>query len=323
VGRAQREAPAGGGRRSGFGRVARLAAAIAGVALLTTGCSVDEVLRFGWPVGVTPQAESMREFWTWSAVAALVVGAITWGAMFWAIIFHRKRAADSEPPRQTQYNLPVEVAFTVIPTIIVAVLFGFTVNVQNYVDDNVPAPDLAVDIEAFQWNWEFRYPGTQDPTGAPISTLGTSDVIPILVLPTERRIEFSQHSNDVIHSFWVIDFLFKRDVFPLPEVNDQDYIWQIDRIDREGAFVGRCAELCGTYHAFMNFEVRALRPALFDEWLRLRGTTNPVTGAPYTTGEALQQLGCGELCSPQAITTYPFATDRVQRSASQPVTTGS
>ena len=166
-------------------------------------------------------------------------------------------------------------------------------------------------------------PSSQTDRLVSVTVPGTSEVVPILVLPTERRIEFSQHSNDVIHSFWVIDFLFKRDVFPLPDLNDQDYIWQIDRIDREGAFVGRCAELCGTYHAFMNFEVRALRPALFDEWLRLRGTTNPVTGSPYTTGEALQQLGCGELCAPQAITTYPFTTDRVQRSASQPVTTGS
>ena len=80
----------------------------------------------------------MREFWTWSCIAALVVGVITWGAMFWAMIFHRKRAGDSDvPPRQTQYNLPVEIIFTVVPTIIVAVLFAFTVQVQNYVDGRV------------------------------------------------------------------------------------------------------------------------------------------------------------------------------------------
>ena len=118
-------------------------------------------------------------------------------------------------------------------------------------------------------------------------------------------------------------FLFKRDVFPMPEVNDQDNVWQIDSIDREGAFVGRCAELCGTYHAMMNFEVRAISPALFDQWLGLRQQVNPASGAPYTAGEALQQLGCGQLCTPEAYTTYPFNTDRTQRSASQPVTSGS
>ncbi len=117
-----------------------------------------------------------------------------------------------------------------------------------------------------------------------MSTLGSSDTIPLLVLPTERRIEFTQASNDVIHSFFVPEFLFKRDVFPMPEVNDQDNVWQIDAIDREGAFVGRCAELCGTYHSMMNFEVRAISPALFDRWLDLRQQVNPDTGAPVHRG---------------------------------------
>jgi cytochrome c oxidase subunit 2 len=323
VGRAQR-----GGYRSSTRRgPTRRAVQLAGLALLvvplTTGCSVEEVLRFGWPVGVTPQAEAMRELWTWSAVAALVVGAITWAAMFWAVAFHRKRKGDDSVPRQTQYNLPLEITFTVIPTIIVAVLFAFTVNVQNYVDVDAADPDLRVDVTAFQWNWEFEYPDAPAPDGQPVSTLGTSETIPLLVLPTDRRIEFTQQSNDVIHSFFVPEFLFKRDVFPMPEVNDQDNVWQIDSIDREGAFVGRCAELCGTYHAMMNFEVRAISPALFDQWVGLRQQTNQATGAPYTAGEALAQLGCGQLCTPEAYTTYPFNTDRTQRSASQPVTSGS
>jgi cytochrome c oxidase subunit II len=303
-------------------------AELVGLAVLilpfTTGCSVDEVLRFGWPVGVTPQAEAMRQLWTWSAVAALVVGVITWAAMFWAIAFHRKRkGSDDTPPRQTQYNLPIEIVFTVIPTIIVAVLFGFTVNVQNYVDGSTPSPDVRVDVTAFQWNWRFDYPGSTAPDGQPVSTEGTSDTIPLLVLPTQRSVEFTQRSNDVIHSFFVPEFLFKRDVFPMPEVNDQDNTWQIDSIDREGAFVGRCAELCGAYHSMMNFEVRAISPALYDRWIALRGQVNPATNAPYTAGEALAALDCGQLCTPQAYTTYPFNTDRTLRSASEPVTAGS
>ena len=316
MGRAQR----GGVRRGSKRRVVQLGVLALLVLPLTTGCSVQEVLRFGWPEGVTPQATAMRELWTWSAVAALVVGVITWGAMFWAIAFHRKRKGDDDtPPRQTQYNLPIEIVFTVIPTIIVAVLFGFTVNVQNYVDIDGPEPDVRVDVTAFQWNWRFDYPDATAPDGTPVSTQGSSETIPLLVLPTDRRIEFTQRSNDVIHSFFVPEFLFKRDVFPMPEVNDQDNVWQIDSIDREGAFVGRCAELCGSYHAMMNFEVRALSPALYDRWLALRGQSNPATGAPYTAGEALAELGCGQLCTPEAYTTYPFATDRTQRSASLPV----
>ena len=313
MGRAQR----GGHRR--FGRVAKLAVLAAAVVPLTTGCSVDEVLRFGWPVGITPQAENMRTLWTWSAVAALIIGFITWGAMFWAMIFHRKRAGDDDdPPRQTQYNLPIEVAFTVIPVIIVAVLFAFTVQVQNNVNDVADNPDLRVDITAFQWNWQFSYPDTKTTTGQPVTTIGTPDTIPLLVLPTDRSIQFTQHSNDVIHSFWVPEFLFKRDVFPMPEKNDQRNVWRVDRIDREGAFVGRCAELCGAYHAMMNFEVRALSPDKFDRYLQLRAQNNPATGGPYTAGEALQALNCGQWCAPEAITTYPFKTNRTARSASEP-----
>ena len=232
---------------------------------------------------------------------------------------HRKRAGDDDvPPRQTQYNLPVEIIFTVVPTIIVAVLFAFTVQVQNNVNEVLASPDLKVNITAFQWNWQFTYPDTRTPTGAPITTIGTSDTIPLLVLPTDRSIQFTQRSNDVIHSFWVPEFLFKRDVFPMPEKNDQRNVWRVDKIDREGAFVGRCAELCGAYHAVMNFEVRALNPQLFDRYVQLRQQNNPATGAPYTAGEALRELNCGQLCAPAAITTYPFKTNRTVRSASQP-----
>ena len=300
-----------------------LAALAVLVVPFTTGCTVQDALRFGWPQGITPQAEAMRELWTWSAIAALVVGAVTWGAMFWATTFHRKRKGDDDsPPRQTQYNLPVEIVFTVIPTVIVAVLFGFTVVVQNYVDTDEPNPDLAIDIRGFQWNWQFTYPEAQGPDGAAITTIGTSSVIPLLVLPTEQRIQFTQRSTDVIHSFFVPEFLFKRDVFPDPELNNQDNVWQISSIEREGSFVGRCAELCGTYHSQMNFEVRALPTDLFDRWLDLRTQENPATGAGYTAGEALEELDCGELCSPAATTTFPYDTDRTAREPSGAVAAG-
>jgi cytochrome c oxidase subunit 2 len=301
--------------------VVRLVALAAVVVPLTAGCSVQDVIRFGWPVGVTPQAEAMRNLWTWAGIAALVVGVITWGAMFWAMIFHRKRKG-SDPgivPRQTQYNLPVELWFTVIPAVIVAVLFGFTVSVQNFVEADPPNPDLKVDVTAFQWQWKFAYPDHQGAAGQPVSTLGTTDTIPLLVLPVGETIQFTQHSNDVIHSFYIPEFLFKRDVFPQPQVNDQDNVWTITGIDQQGAFVGRCAELCGSYHSQMNFEVRAISKANFDQWLTLRSQTNPATGAPYTAGEALAALNCGQVCSPQAYTTYPFTTDRTQRSQSEPI----
>ncbi|MCW2688760.1 MAG: heme/copper-type cytochrome/quinol oxidase, subunit 2, partial [Mycobacterium sp.] len=88
-----------------------------------------------------------------------------------------------------------------------------------------------------------------------VETLGSSNEIPILVLPTGKRIEFQIASADVIHGFWVPEFLFKRDVMPDPQANHSDNIFQISEILKTGAFVGRCTEMCGTYHSMMNFEV--------------------------------------------------------------------
>jgi cytochrome c oxidase subunit II len=300
------------GARRGYVRAAKLAGLGLLAVPLLAGCSVQDVIRFGWPVGVTPEATQMRTLWTWSAIAALIVGVITWGAMFWAVAFHRKKKNDDESvPRQTQYNLPVEIVFTVIPTIIVAVLFGFTVAVQQYVDKDTPTA-MKVDVTGFQWNWKFDYPDSIAADGRPVETIGTSNTIPLLVLPTDTSIQFTIASNDVIHSFFVPEFLFKRDVFPMPDKNDTDNTFVIDRIEKEGAFVGRCAELCGTYHASMNFEVRALNPTLYRQYMSLRQQNNPATGVPYTAQEALTSMDCGQWCAPEAITTYPF-TGRGQR----------
>jgi cytochrome c oxidase subunit 2 len=295
-------------------RLAKTAGLVGLVGIGATGCSTDEVLRFGWPQAVTPQAERMRELWTWSVVAALFVGVIVWGLILWSVVFHRKKS--EELPRQTAYNLPLEIVLIVVPTVIVAVLFYFTAITQNYITDKSGKPDVNVDVIAFQWNWEFQYPEHKTEDGNVVSTVGTSGEVPILVLPAHKRIQFTLRSTDVIHSFFVPEFHFKRDVFPMPEKNNQDNVFQIDQIDRPGAFVGRCAELCGSYHAVMNFEVRALNEADFDKYIEFRKEVNSKTGKPYTTAEALAKVNCGELCAPLATTTTPFNTDRKAREAS-------
>ncbi|HEY1971212.1 MAG TPA: cytochrome c oxidase subunit II [Pseudonocardia sp.] len=292
-------------------KVAVLAAV---VAVSASGCSVEEVIRFGWPIGVTPQALEMRQLWTSLVLLSLVVGVIVWGLTAWAVAFHRKKG-EGELPRQFQYSLPVEIVSVVLPTVLVAIIFSYTVIVQNDVDKHIPNPDVKINVIAFQWNWQFDYP--DNPTGKPISTLGTSETIPLLVLPTDKSIQFTLTSQDVIHSFFVPEFLFKRDVFPDPDKNDTDNVFVIDKIDRPGAFVGRCAELCGSYHSQMNFEVRAISPDLYQRYLQLRTQNNPISGVPNTAGQALAALKCGELCSPEAITTYPFKTDRNLKSASE------
>jgi cytochrome c oxidase subunit 2 len=243
--------------------------------------------------------------------------------------------------------------------VIIAILFYFTVVVQNYVHEKEPDPAVVVDVTAFQWNWKFGYRTVDDgavrwdgadharedanrlaaeeaaertneeghPRPGPINgkdagdlsylkydtieTIGSSDQIPVLVLPTGKRVEFSIASADVIHAFWVPEFLFKRDVNPNPKENHSDNVFQISEIEKEGAFVGRCAEMCGTFHAMMNFEVRAVSPEAFDTYIDAR---KPVSegGQGLSNAEALQLIGQ----SPTATSTYPFDTDRTIREAS-------
>ena len=300
-------------------KVGKVAALVSLVAITATGCSGDQILRFGWPVGVTPQANEMRNLWTWTVVAALVVGVTVWGLIFWSVIFHRRKktaaGTEEELPRQFQYNVPLELFTVVTPLIMVCVLFFFTATTESNVLDKKPNPDVSVNVIAFQWNWEFQYPGTKNAEGQPISTIGNSNEIPLLVLPTGKTIQYNLRSTDVIHSFWVPEFHFKRDVMPFPEKNNQDMSFQ-NSIDREGSFVGRCAELCGTYHSVMNFEVRALSPDKYAQYIRVRGLVNSKTGRSNSAGEALAAMNCGEVCTPRAVTTEPFNPDRTARTAS-------
>jgi cytochrome c oxidase subunit II len=282
-------------------RLARSAAlGLLGV-LTLSGCDLNnEFWRFGWPEGITEESTAMRQLWTGSVIAALVVGIAVWALILWSVVMHRKRS--DELPKQTAYNLPLEIVYTIVPFVIIAVLFFYTVVVQNKVQERSADPDLTVAVNAFKWNWQFVYPDSQDDTGRPVETVGNSDEVPILVLPTGQDIRFEVASADVIHSFWVPEFLFKLDVIPGNE-NGRDNVFEVN-IDEEGAYVGRCAELCGTYHAFMNFELRAVSQQDFEAYLSAReggastfdaleGIGQPgraTTTHPYDIGERSQQV---------------------------------
>ena len=304
-----------------------LAGMLGVLSVLVSGCSFADLPTWGWPMGVTPQATRMREFWQGATIAALAIGVVVWGLMFWAFIVYHKRKNGPQYPKQTKENLPLELVYTAVPFLMVFVLFYFTVTTENVALEKQPNPDVTVDVVAFKWNWDFGYPGTQVPGGGgEVHTVGTSEEIPILVLPVNKVIQYDLRSKDVIHSFWTIDFLFKRDVFPNPEQNQTDNSFQ-NTITQTGAFVGRCAELCGTYHGSMNFEVRAVPQDVYDTYLTFRQTVNPQTGSPYTAAEALSATGdrissCGELCAPLATTTAPMNTSRTAKGADEPVPGG-
>ena len=268
---------------------------------LLSGCSLNSVGSafggFGWPQGgISLQAHKMYDLWIASTIAALVVGVFVWGLIFWCIVRYRKRGDNL--PVQTRFNMPLEVLYTVTPVLIVAVLFYYTAIVQTDVDKLSAKPDMTVEVVGFKWNWQFNYrdaPGAEAKTVA--STLGSTDVIPLLVLPTGKKIRFEETSKDVIHSFWVPEMLFKRDVFPGNVRNTFEVT-----LDKEGRYVGRCAELCGTYHAFMQFELVVVSPEKFDQFLAAKvagGSTQDAMGAIGYTGDERF-----------AITTQPFDSRR-------------
>jgi cytochrome c oxidase subunit 2 len=302
-------------------RLVKLIGLVGLVALLASGCTSDIALHFGWTPSITPQGTRMRDFWMWAGFASLAVGLVVWGLTIWTVSFHRKKKGVEQPlPRQFQYSGSLEFILVVVPLIIVSVLFYFTVTTQDYVLKKVPNPNLTVGVIAFQWNWEFDYHGYKTPDGQTVKTVGSSQEIPLLVLPTNETIQYDLLSTDVIHSFFVPAFDFKRDVFPDPSKNNQDSSFQ-NSIDKTGWFVGRCAELCGTYHSMMNFEVRSLPQDIFNHYMQLRTQPDPQTNLPYTAAEALSKTGqdmpnCGKLCTPFALSTHPFSTDRTARQAS-------
>jgi cytochrome c oxidase subunit II len=351
-------------RRRRWSRGSRLVLFLGTLTVLLSGCSAHDAekkLRFGWPTGITKQAEEMRVLWTWSSVAALIVGVLVWGLIFWCCIRYRKR--DDYLPRQLKYNLTLEIAYSLVPFIIIAGLFYRTVVVENNVNKLTKNPDVIVQVDAFKWNWEFQYqsykdasgtavqpvypgqkavtdpagngkvkqigcdeassnvsyscgaPGQQTANGALyLSTVGSDDEIPILVLPVDKSVRIIEHSADVIHSFWVPEFLFKRDVIPYGTTSTaRDNQFEITPTSA-GSFVGRCAELCGTYHSQMNFEVRVVTTEQFQKYLAALAKYPPGDKSfPARQSLAMQAAGL----PPYATTTHPFNTNRTARSATQ------
>ncbi|WP_446216144.1 aa3-type cytochrome oxidase subunit II [Micromonospora sp. IBHARD004] len=287
---------AGGRRRRGAGRLAGLGLGGAALLVLLTGCNVGKTFGgFGWPEGgISPESHRMYDLWIASCIAALAVGVFVWGLIFWCVIRYRKRGNDL--PVQTRYNMPMEFLYTIAPILIVSVLFYYTAIVQTDVDRTTKNPDVTVEVVAFKWNWQFNYRDGQGRDANTVaSVLGTSEVIPVLVLPSGKSIRFEEQSRDVIHSFWVPELLFKRDVMPGNIRN----VFEVSSLDQEGAYVGRCAELCGSYHAFMNFELRVVSPEKYEQFLAAKK-------AGKSTQEALKAIGEPEY----ATKTEPFNTRR-------------
>jgi cytochrome c oxidase subunit 2 len=239
--------------------------ALAVLLLAVAGCSPNDTFtRMGFPDPVTKQGGVTLSLWQGSWIAGLLVGAVVWGMIIWAVIFHRRRG-DKLPP-QVRYNMPIEILYTVVPFVLIAVLFYYTAKDENTIDDIPKSPAVTVDVTGFQWSWEFAYPQYSVTTDGQMWNPELTDAqnqtdLPLLEIPVGEPVNFNLTSPDVIHAFWVPEFLFKRDVVP-----GHPNHFSITAT-KTGTFIGHCSELCGLYHSRMLFTLKIVTPAQFQTWI--------------------------------------------------------
>jgi cytochrome c oxidase subunit 2 len=264
-------------QRIANGRKARLLsiAFLAVLAAIAAGCAGAAAQHPGYEPGYGPggpgpgffplepasqQGRYISDFYPYIFWIAVAVFILVEGLLLWIVLRYRRRPTDSELPRQTHGHGMLEVVWTLIPALVVTGLFAFTVDALGKVETaNTPGdnPQLTVDVTGFQWQWTFEYPEQG------ISLTGVGRAGPTMALPVGEKIRIRLHGldTDVIHSFYVPQFLYKKDVIP-GRVNEFDVI-----VEQVGTYAGQCAEFCGFGHSDMHFSVRAMTPADFDAWV--------------------------------------------------------
>jgi len=219
------------------------------------------------PEPASSQGQDILDLWRILLAAGVALGALVTGLILWSVLRYRRprRATPADLPKQTGANIPIEVFYTVVPLIIVAVLFGITMRTQDRVTDLSDTPDLGVEVTGFQWGWRFRYPAQG------VTVVGDANEPPTLVLPVGANVRFDLEAADVIHSFFVPSFLVKRDMIPGVENSIEV------RPTETGRFSGVCAEFCGLDHWRMTFDVEVVTAEAFEAFL---AEQQPVPGGP-------------------------------------------
>ncbi|HEY7702126.1 MAG TPA: cytochrome c oxidase subunit II [Candidatus Limnocylindrales bacterium] len=243
-------------------------AVVRGIDPLTAGRGV--LASFFPPPSITDRGDRIRELYDLVFAIAVVIFFVVEGLIVWTVLRYRRRPGDDELPAQTHGNAVAEVVWTVVPTIIVTILFVASWLTLNTVEATSAQPQLKVRAVAAQFLWTFEYlPDDYDPVrnkdAKPLLTVTTPEGEDGgLTLPVGRTIHLYLQSPDVIHAFYVPQFLFKKDVVP---GRTNSFEFTINEDDVGGTFHGQCAELCGAGHNAMHFDVHTVTGAEFDTWL--------------------------------------------------------
>ncbi len=221
--------------------------------MATAGCAG----RGGAQDPATSQGRDVLALWRVLLSTGVAVGALVAGLILWTVVRDRRPRglAAGALPAQVRANVPLEVLYTVIPLVLVAVLFGLTMRAQHRVSRQHATPDLAVEVTGLQWGWRFRYPAQG------VTVVGDANHPPTLVLPAGADVRLRLVAADVIHSFFVPAFLVKRDL--IPGVDNAIEVHPT----RVGRFPGYCAEFCGLDHWRMTFDVEVVSPADFQAFV--------------------------------------------------------
>jgi cytochrome c oxidase subunit 2 len=233
------------------------------------------------PLAATAQGQQIRDLYDVVFAFALVIFILVEGLIVWSVIRYRRKPTDTELPVQTHGNNLLEALWTLIPTAIVIVLFFVSWQTLTSVDAVSKTPDVHIRAVAGQFQWQFEY---LDETGQRLftQTTPTAENGGGMAVPVGRTIGVELQSPDVIHAFYVPRFLFKRDVVP-GQTNRFDFT--INENEAGQTFRGQCAELCGTGHRIMLFDVLAMSPAAYDAWLEQKIIEANATPPPPPSGE--------------------------------------
>lgn len=225
--------------------------------------------QLGLRPAASPQMERITEFhdmllWIITVITIFVTGLLVWVAI-------RYRAKANPEPSKTTHHVMLEILWTTIPVIILIVIAIPSFKMLYYLD-RVEEPEMTLKVTGYQWYWGYEYQDTEgvsflsymvadeeiDEEKGQRRLLSTDNPV---VLPIDTNIQILVTSADVIHSFTVPAFGFKKDAVP-GRINET---WV--RIDKPGTYYGQCSQICGVNHAFMPIEIKAVTKEEFEQWL--------------------------------------------------------
>lgn len=240
---------------------------IAGVAVVLAGCGStsnngqDSLDPHG------SAANQIKDLFIPILGVAIVIGVLVLAGTVYAAIRFRHREGKPDNPKQTHGNSPLEIGWTIVPALILAVVAIPTVaTIWDLAETPKGADVLKVDVTGKQWWWQFalpKQPMVPQATTANTKKAGTGPVVTSteLHIPVGTKVDLRLHSDNVIHSFWVPELNGKKDV--IPGRTNRTWI----QASEAGTYLAQCAEYCGLAHADMRFRIIAEPMPKWKAWL--------------------------------------------------------